>query len=234
MCAVASTVGPFLAAWTLSFSFILSETFLRPSLPFASSPEGFDRKGGGGFDEIVSLAARSRVTLDVGGTGAGPTAALETGLLPPAADVAAVKGAILTVESRTFKKTVALMLTLSDYSYYVINIFGTLVLGENVEICSSHLHLVIMLRRSILSTAGSSRVGVRYASGKKSRKSEAGPSSRTDAIHESIVSEAEPAIPPLHRPLGVDLAPISGPKTYYKVIDRFYDAERQKAERSML
>ena len=50
----------FSSFFPLSFSFILSETFLSPSLLFARNPEGFDGREGA----AVSLADRSLVTRD--------------------------------------------------------------------------------------------------------------------------------------------------------------------------
>jgi len=79
----------FSSFFPISLSFILSETFLNPSLLFARKPDGFDGNDGAGG----SLADRRRVTREAvaEGTGVGAVA-LEGGRL-----VDAEGGAMSTV-----------------------------------------------------------------------------------------------------------------------------------------
>jgi len=56
-------------------------------------------------------------------------------------------------------------------------------------------------------------------------------------LAESITGTAETGphvVPPLARPLGSDVKPRPGPKTYVWTTDKFYDGDRQRAERKML
>jgi len=49
-----------------------------------------------------------------------------------------------------------------------------------------------------------------------------------------LTSTPNIVIPPLSRPLGIDVPPKSGPKTYEKKSEKLFDTERTKAERKVL